>query len=482
VEPPTTSAVVTATLAQLDAELAELDGLIAGWQQPADERLTQQVLGLLDIAASSRDPLRRTALLDLQQLGPRAAVLLESIARAKETSEAGRFAATEALFQLGSGGPEDSDPALDPDAPARGLRLLAAQALGRILKESQSAPLRARLAWYLGRLDLDVCVPILCLRLKYELDSEAVLWLAWALARFENYAGLNGLAALAANPEDPQAGPAAALGQSLAEDLGVDSQALLLWTWSRGDPEGRLQQRPPSSALVRELWRWIAVFDQYQLRGVDDARFIFERLDGRAAPHLAAALQDQSPYVRHHAAQCLGRMGRRGAAGAGALQQALDHRETAAVAAEALGQIGNASARPALEARLAPEHGLELRVAAARGLAKLGLAESLPAVQAAFQQAREVPELQVVLAEALVYLRAEDPALPVLLAAWGDTRFEQRPIEEALEWLISARAAAEVDGGPASQAAERWSQAAKLPEDQRRADRLAAFKDLLPAR
>jgi hypothetical protein len=471
--------VVADTLADLDAQLSEIDGLLATWQRPADERLQKQVLGLLEVAASSRDPLRRTALLDLQQLGPGAVGLLETIARTPETSEAGRYAACEALFQIGSGGPEDSDPAADADAAARARRLLAAQSLGRILRESQSAPLRARLAWYLGRLGLDVSVPVLCLRLKYEVDSEAVLWLAWALARFENYAGLVGLSVIASQPDNPQAGPAANLAQSLADDVQLGSAALLEWTWTRGDPEGRLPTRPPSPALVREFWRWIAVFDQYQLRGVDDARFIFERLDGRAAPHLAAALNDQSPYVRHHAAQCLGRMGRRGAAGAGALMMALEHRESAAVAAESLGLIGQTAARPALEARLGPEHSLELRVAAARGLAKLGLAESLPAVQRAFDSTRDVAELQIVLAEALVYLRAEGPALTLLLDGFGDLRYEQRPIETALHWWLEQRAAAAAEGGPAQTALSAWQAAEPQPEEQRRATRIAAIRGLL---
>ena len=50
---------------------------------------------------------------------------------------------------------------------------------------------------YLGRLGLDRSVPALVLRLKYETDHEAVVWLAFALARHANYAGLLGLRTVA---------------------------------------------------------------------------------------------------------------------------------------------------------------------------------------------------------------------------------------------------------------------------------------------
>jgi HEAT repeat protein len=457
--------VVTRQLAELDAALAAEDQQIETWSQPADAATQRQVLGLLELVAGSRDPLRRTGLEDLGRIGSAAVGLLEEVLRSPDTSEPGLFAASDALWVIGNGGFEERPAPLEEDPQARARRRFVVETLGRVLVHSRSAPQRARAAWHLGRLGLDQALPILCLRLKYETDSETVLWLAWALARFQNYAGLTGLEVIAANPGDPQAAAAAGMLQTLADSAGMGSGGLLGWTWTRGDPEGRIQVPAPSLALQREYWRRLQVFEQYQLRGVDDSRFIFERSDARVSPLLALALHDQDVHVRYHAAQSLGRMGRRGALGAAALIEALRRPDTAAVVAEALGQLGAEQGREALEARLGAEQSLELRVAAARGLARLGLAASQPALRRQFELPELPAELRLALAEALVYVQDDRGALEVLSAAWGDADYEQRPIEAALGFALGRRAAA----GEADFAVrfEAWQAAADLPEAER---------------
>ena len=61
----------------------------------------------------------------------------------------------------------------------------------------------------------------------------------------------------------------------------------------------------------RELWRLVSDLsgEHFQLRGVDDARFILSRLGPWSAAEFAAALEDDDPYVRLHVAQVLERMG-----------------------------------------------------------------------------------------------------------------------------------------------------------------------------
>lgn len=462
-------AVVARNLAELDAALAAEDQQIEAWSQPVDAATQRQVIGLLDLVAGSRDPLRRTGLEDLARIGPAAVPLLEEVLRNPETSQPGLFAASDALWLIGNGGFEERALPQDADLLARASRRLVVETLGRVLVHCRSAPQRARAAWHLGRLGLDQALPSLCLRLKYETDSETVLWLAWALARFQNFAGLTGLEVIAANPADPQSAAAAGMLQSLAESAGLGSGGLLGWTWSRGDPEGRIPLPPPSPALQREYWRRIEVFAQYQLRGVDDSRFIFERSDARAAPLLAQALHDHDVHVRYHAAQSLGRMGRRGVLGAAALIAALRRPDTAAVAAEALGQLGAEEGRAALEERLGPEQALELQVAAARGLGRLALAASQPALRQRFEAPGLPPELRLALAEALVYVQDDRGALEVLSAAWGDPEFEQRPIEAALGYALGQRSAA--GDALALERFETWKAAEGLPEAERLARR-----------
>ncbi len=440
---------VTQRSAELAARINELEPATERPMEPVDDLDPSQISGLLEFVSSSSGDLRRAGLDDLIALGPAVLPLLIERARDAELDGAKRAAAMEAVDHAILSAPE-----LHAEA--------AVDLLIDLLKTGEEPWLRSRAAWYLGHAELDRCVPALVLRLKYEKDGETVVWLAQALSRYLNFAGLPGLIAVANDPAAPANGLARQTASELCTEFGFPSAEALLQTWDSGDPDDALPPPSRSLAFRAEILHWIARLDEYQLRGVDDARFLFERLDEPAASELAGALFDESPHVRLHAAQSLGRMGRRAAVAATPLGRALALPDLAPTAAEALGSVGFYQSGPELEARLAPTEALELRVAAARGLARLGLADSGPGLRAALAVPDNPPELRQALAEALAYSGGGPEAAPILLECIASPRLEPSTSLAALgQWLAQTR-----DNGPLHAAAfSAWRDAEDKPDD-----------------
>lgn len=455
--PPQTRDVVDPAIAALEAELGDS---LAAPSEP-DEDIERAIAGLLPFAARSQGAERSQALADFAGFGSGVLPALEAVASDHEAPAAHREAALEALWtvarlELGEAlGPEGEPQLVDPSIPQLAeptARLIqACAAIERSLRLEREPWLRARAGWYLGRLGLDRSIPELVLRLRYETDHEAVIWLAFALSRFANYSGMPGLeniAQLAAGT--PNGELAASMAASIAKQAGADSPAAITWAWEHGDPEQILPRPVRSSHHDLVLWQWIYRFDEFQLRGVDDARFMFERLDEHAALLLTEALYDDSRYVRLHVAQCLARLGRRATVAGPALQEMLREPTIAATAAQALGEIGFPTAREDLEQRLGDQHNLELRVAAARALGPMGDPESIPRLVAIFDQDPASPELAQALAESLAYLRDPTRAVPGLMAAVANPLLEPSTSRAALRFLLEQALAA---GRPE---AERW--------------------------
>ncbi|MEZ6016599.1 MAG: hypothetical protein R3F49_15890 [Planctomycetota bacterium] len=188
----------------------------------------------------------------------------------------------------------------------------------------------------------------LLLRLKYEKDPEALVWLSGSLAAFGDLAGVERLMELAAGTT-PAAAAAAGELTRVAEPFGVDA-ATLAAGWLDGalpavarSAEGAAAPPPLSPALRDAVWRSVSELSgaHFQLRGVDDARYALARLPARAIPELALALEDEDPFVRLHVAQVLERMGPRARCAITALTTRLDdaHAGVAGAAAEALGAV-----------------------------------------------------------------------------------------------------------------------------------------------
>ncbi len=458
---PELAPVVAQAIERLEREVASS----ADAASPAvPEDLEERCAGLLEAVASSRDALRSIALEELALLGEPAVPVLAATLGARETAPAARGAAAEALGRIGS--------------PA------AAEALVAVLESSRGAEepepwLYELCAGELGRAGVDAIVPRLVLCLKYETDHEAAVVIADALARLGNLSGLDALSVIVRDGVSETARlRATGVLERLRLELGCADPAELERAWRQGDA-AHLPPPPRSARYRLAVWRLIAALDEWQLRGVDDARFVLSRLGPDDARALAEALRDRSVYVRVHAAQCLERMGPRAAPAGPQLVAALDDPALAPQAATALGALEFAPAAEGLRARLDPKYAPDLRLAAARALgrlAPLGLEQDLKGLLAADEPA----ELQAAAAESIVAAARGDVApsalavpLRLLARALTSGELEPRGPEAALEAWIARRA--EVGDAQDAATLQDWRAVSAEPE----AARLAARAELL---
>lgn len=442
VEPPPLTPVVTDALAAHAPEFAEL--VDASEAISVDPGLLRRARELSRLAAESTETFRDAALSDLATLDdePRAtADALAAVILDENVPGEHQQMALQALSTV--------------EHDAAGAHLVGLMKLGH------QPWIRAHCAWRLGQRAEQHRVPDLVLQLRYEKDHETAIWIAWALAQNHCYAGLDALYNVSADASSPFAAQAQGFLNEIAGALELEDTGALHRAWFQGDQDGVLPEvflEPRTEAV---LWRWVERLNSFQLRPVDDTRFIFERCWAPAADLLAEALFDESRYVRLHVAQCLQRMGPRAQRARVQLERALGIADTAPWAAEALGSLGDPSVRPLLEARLGPEHSPELRVSAARGLAYLALPESLGALRNALDQDL-FPEFEQGVLEALVYVGAGDEAAPRLLGFLDREWVEPATTERALEYLIERWVAEDRPGSAELQTA--WSKAADFAE------------------
>ncbi|MEZ6019747.1 MAG: hypothetical protein R3F17_06485 [Planctomycetota bacterium] len=283
------------------------------------------------------------------------------------------------------------------------IRMQAVYALGRLgaptlaelvdlAIQSPSVDLRKAALYALADCEADWPVPRIALRLKYEKDPEARLWLARFLARHQNASGLPVLFDLTRFETEALQSRAFGVLSELETQEGAPS-AELYQAWLAADP-AFWQKAAISPALERELWLQIDQLssEHFQLRGVDDARMVLTDLGTWATPALADCLADNDPYVRLHAAQVLGRRGPRAAAAADALWGTLGDAQVAPTALAALAQLGRPEVFPRLaDIATAESHGLALRTAAIEALAGAPTAEQAPALRTLLTAAPDGP-------------------------------------------------------------------------------------------
>ncbi|MCY2961480.1 MAG: HEAT repeat domain-containing protein [Planctomycetota bacterium] len=340
-----------------------------------------------------------------------------------------------------------ADPAA---APAR--RNASAQALGAIatlaavdglltrLEADREPWLRAQCAWQIRMAGRDEAVPRLVLRLKYEADSATVIWIADALASFGNLSGLEGLRVLRDTAADGAVRAAAAERlAALAGERGFADGDALYGAWWRGEPLAGPAAREPSPELLREAWDRIGRLAEWDLRRVDDARFVLVRLDAWVVPMLTAALRDADVYTRVHAAQCLERRGPRARAAVPELVAGLAEPRLAPGAAAALAAIGERGAAAPLEELLRTTHDVELRIAAARALGAIGGASTLDLLRGAWKPDQPI-DLRQAAAGSLVALGEGDAVAPFLLECLGSPQADASSAEHALGAWIQGRA------------------------------------------
>jgi HEAT repeat protein len=414
--------------------------------EPAEE---ERVRGLVTLAADpAGGSMRAIALEEAAGLGDACLPTLSTVVLDAQASGAERQAAVELLGAL---------------ATAR-----AAEVLLGLVETAEEPWLRAHAAWRLGDAGEDWVVPRLVLRLKYEDDHDTVIWLARSLAALGNFCGAGVLHVVATTSSDETLrASAAARLQEIGTTAGFPDGYALWKAWDAGE-DAEPFRYPHSVRHDLEVWRLIERFFDFQLRGVDDARYVLQRLDARAAELMGEALHDASVYVRVHVAQSLQRMGRRGRPAGPVLLAGLADPALAPNAAEALGSLAFAPAEAALRERLGPGTAPELRLSCARGLGGFGedpgvSADTVARLREVLDRPDEPVELRQAAGDGLAALGRGRAVARVLATFLVSTEVEPASSERALAgWLASE--AAEAPEGPAAAALARWNELA-LPTD-----------------
>lgn len=454
--PQAQSDVSGSRIAALEAECGPLAHAQDAIPSPASiEELAADVLELAAVVAEGAE-LGQLALTDIQALGAPAEAAAARGLRDEQQPLTTRIGCATVL------GTFDSE--------------FGAGALLEVLEAAHTAPLlRAHCAFALERGTQDWSVPRLVRRLRYETDREAWIFVARALARFENFAGLEGLLEIVGSPAEDERwrNEADALLWQLATEREFESPELLAWHWQIGNVDGRI---PPELSSVRqrlEVWRFVHDLGDFQLRPVDDGRFVLSHLGVVAAHALADALRDESPHVRLHSAQTLARMGPRAMVAGSALIEALDDPEAGAQAAQALGKIGVPAAEAALTERLGAAHPLALRVACAEALGWIGSPSSSSALLPLLDP-REPVDLRAAAAAGLLRTQpaAETrQAVALLLELFDEPRLDPaRPEAELGAWLERTARGDSLLAADAGELLQRWneldSSTASGPQDQ----------------
>ncbi len=371
-------AVARARIDELTAQLTAsgADGFAATTAEEPSAEVRERVDGLLAALEGADDSLKRLAREELVSLGAAATALLREKLFDSDASQNVRLSAAQVLGETKTRAAADA---------------LVERIELPLVRQDPEGWLRAHCAWRLGNCEQDWIVPRLILTLRYEKHDETVVYLARTLAHFGVYSGLDALFVVASRAPEPELARAALA--DLARDAGYDDAAALLRAWNDGD-EKALEAPSFSPARELEVWKRIERFSEWQLRGVDDSRFVLSREHAHAAPLLAAALDDADRYIRAHSAQCLERMGRRARAAGPKLLEVVDDPEIGDQVLLTLGAVGHEPAQATLIDRTARNWPLEVRVSAARALGLLGLASSASSLKA-LQSAEEPLDLRV---------------------------------------------------------------------------------------
>lgn len=404
-------------------EIARLAVKIETPEQP-DAELTERVNGLVTDAAHGQGKMRALALREATDLGAPIVPLLEAfVVESKRDANERQFA----LEVLGG-----------IDTPA------AADALAKRIdiQAMRESWVRAQAAYQLSKQSSDHWLPRVIAQLKYETDGETVIWIAAALAKHANFAGVEGLRVLSTSAANEVVrADAAANFTRIAQEAGFASSDSLYAAWYGDDPEKKLPRREPSPRLRLEMWRQIAQLDAFDLRLVDDARFSLSRSADWIVEPLIAALHDEHVHVRSGIAQTLERMGARGTPACAELQRALDEPGVSGDAAIALGAIGCQGALAALVERTLPGSDEELRTPAAVALGRLG-GPGVVAPLEALLAPEEPLDLRQAAAESLLARGPHPRAFDVLVTCLTKTSADASAAESALDAALARAASA----------------------------------------
>lgn len=412
---------------------AEIERLAQPSNAPAalDAETKERLRGVVAEAAHAQGKAHALALRDGAEIGAAAVPLLEALVDDVKGDERERLAALEVLGAIDA--PESAD------ALAKRIDLQVAR----------EPWVRAQAAYQLTFQSSDHWLPRVLAQLKYETDGSTVIWIAAALARHANYAGVEGLRVLSTSSKDERVrADAAATWARLAQEASFASPEALYAAWFGDDPAHALPRREPSERLRLEMWRCVARLGEFDLRLVDDARFSLSRSSDWIVALLVNALHEKDDHVRLHVVQCLERMGSRARGACTDLALALDEPHIAANVANALGEIGCRDALTALIACTSPDRALELRGAAAGALARIerpARPETLAALRRLLDPAEPV-DLRQAAAQALLSLDGDLVAAAFVVECLTSASADGAAAENSLQAWLEQRATTSAAG------------------------------------
>ncbi|MCB9877238.1 MAG: HEAT repeat domain-containing protein [Planctomycetes bacterium] len=287
---------------------------------------------------------------------------------------------------------------------------------------------RQRAAWLIGQSKQTVLQLPLLLRLKYEPEPEVLVWIADAVQQLGNDTGLIWLDVLITGRPSARESTSPALytlqnceqsrRDAIVQQAGTmaiaalqarsvevpatpswDDLHRLLTEKGKAWQERGVSDLPDVPAPAPEQLEWriaaqLLTTQSPQLRPIDDARWILNRLGVPGVPMLVRALVADERYLRTMPLQVLAELGHSAAAAAPAVLPLLADPLTQSYAVRALGEIGATEALPHLRPMLT-DRDTELRCASAQAVGLLGDESSRAELQRLMNDQNEVMDVRV---------------------------------------------------------------------------------------
>lgn len=314
--------------------------------------------------------------------------------------------------------------------------------------EDEDVAVRQRAAWLCGESGRTVLQLPLVLRLKYELDPQAILWVADALLKLGNDCAFGWLDAAIDRPETAEQAGSMLITALHARGVGLPEQP----TWEQLREQVRVVQQhwyqtgetmlpdvppPDPQQLEARLARRLLTPNSFQLRPVDDARFVLRNCGKLGLPLMARAIHADQHYIRTMPLQELARLGPAARPVQPQILPLLGDPLSAPYAVAALGEIGATDALPFLRPMLDARE-IELRAAATKALGLLGDQASRAKLEQLLQDQNEVLDVRVGAAFGLLCL-GEHPAAEAFLQERERQNDYHEQVLEQLRERLQAR-------------------------------------------
>lgn len=313
--------------------------------------------------------------------------------------------------------------------------------------QHEDPAVRVQSVFHLAQLGRREVLPVLLKQVKYETDLTVTIWLRAAAMRLHNDTYANDLALWMDNDDTAdEAGRAAidalnARGEPLAEaPTFVDLQGILRRLHTHWLTSGTVQkptdteQVPvePDPQLRGRIARLLIDLDGFQLRPVDEARYVVGRLGADALPLLAVTLQATESYLRTHSVEIVRTLGPAARPLVPVLLPLLHDPLTATYTMLALGEIGDPAATAPLLERLHHEN-QELAMAAALALGPQRDPVAIPDLERLLADDKVSRDLRVGVAFALAVLQDGGPGRTYLEERLASGDYHEARVKELLD-------------------------------------------------